>query len=119
MADPEYAYLTTTGRRTGEPHTVELWYRRTDDGTVWFMAGDAGSDWVRNLRAEPEVRVRVGDGDAATGMASVEEGGDGLRRAFAARYQGWREGAELSGWARSATTVAVRPAPGVRPEGPG
>ena len=42
--DPEYAYLTTAGRRTGDAHIVELWYRRTDDGTVWFMAGDPASD---------------------------------------------------------------------------
>ena len=112
--DPEYAYLTTTGRRTGEPHTVELWYRRTDDGTVWFMAGDAGSDWVRNARADGRVQVRVGDdGPTEAGTASVEEGGDDLRRAFAARYQGWHDGAELSGWARSATTVAVRAVTGI------
>lgn len=111
--DPEYAYLTTTGRRTGAPHTVELWYRRTDDGTVWFMAGDRTSDWVRNAEADRSVRVRVGDGATLDGTAAVEEGGDDLRRAFGARYQGWREGGELSGWARTATTIAVRSASGI------
>ena len=74
---------------------------------------------MRNLRAEAAVRVRIGDGPTIGGDATVEEGGADIRRAFAARYQGWREGAELSGWARTATTVAVREAPGVRPEGPG
>ena len=108
-ADPEFAYLTTTGRRTGEPHTVELWYRRTDDGTVWFLAGDPSSDWVRNAQAGPDVEVRIGDGPIATGVAFVGGEHPEVRRLFADRYQGGR----MTEWARTSTAVAVRGVPSI------
>jgi deazaflavin-dependent oxidoreductase (nitroreductase family) len=81
-ADQEFCYLTTTGRRTGRPHEIEIWFVLLD-GTVYLMAGGGDrADWVRNLRADPEVRLRMGafDGPAA-----------------------------LSAWARQALLVAVEP----------
>ena len=106
--DPEYAYLTTTGRRTGEPHRIEIWYRRLGD-VVWFLAGGRTSaDWVQNLIADPHVAIEIGD-DVLTGTAFVDDQ-EALdaRRALAARYQGWREGQALSEWATGAMAVGVR-----------
>ena len=37
-ADEEFCYLTTTGRRTGRPHTIEIWFA-VDRGVVYMMAG--------------------------------------------------------------------------------
>jgi deazaflavin-dependent oxidoreductase (nitroreductase family) len=108
VPDAEFAHLTTTGRRTGRPHTVELWYRRLGD-TVWFISGQR-SDWVANLLATPVATVRIGD-DELRGSARVEPGDErgagGARRALAARYQGWTEGRPLSGWATGGTAVAI------------
>jgi deazaflavin-dependent oxidoreductase (nitroreductase family) len=106
--DPEYAYLTTTGRRTGKSHRVEIWYRRIDD-VVWFISGGrANADWVKNLLADPRVTIDIG-GDSFTGTAFVDDQ-DAIdaRRALAARYQGWRDGEALSGWATSGMTIGVR-----------
>jgi deazaflavin-dependent oxidoreductase (nitroreductase family) len=60
MSD-DYCYLTTRGRVTGSDHEIEIWYVREHD-TIFMLAG-AGerSDWVRNLQAEPSVRVRIDD----------------------------------------------------------
>src|SRR5215470_16563991 len=60
-ADDDFCYLTTTGRVTGEPHEIEIWFAL--DGTTLYMLAGAGdeSDWVRNLRADPAVTVRVRD----------------------------------------------------------
>ena len=57
-AEDDYCYLTTTGRVTGEPHEIEIWFAA--DGDTLFMLAGAGdrSDWVRNLRAQPAVTVR-------------------------------------------------------------
>ncbi|MGZ6980465.1 MAG: nitroreductase/quinone reductase family protein, partial [Acidimicrobiia bacterium] len=55
--DEEYCYLTTTGRRTGQPHTIEIWFA-VDRGVVYLMAGGRErSDWVRNLVAHPKARL--------------------------------------------------------------
>lgn len=55
--------LTTTGRRSGEPHTVPLIYGRGgDDYVVVASKGGAAThpDWYRNLRADPDVQIQVG-----------------------------------------------------------
>jgi deazaflavin-dependent oxidoreductase (nitroreductase family) len=109
VTDPDFAYLTTLGRRSGRPHTVELWYRRVGD-TVWFLAGQR-SDWVANVAASPAAQVRIGDGPTRAGTGRVVTGDGGgaaeARRLMAARYQGWTEGEPLSTWASTATAVAV------------
>lgn len=109
--DPEYAYLTTTGRRTGAPHRIEIWYRRIGD-VVWFLAGGGtASDWVKNVLADPRVSIEIGD-DVLTGTASVDDqDAHEARRALAGRYQGWREGQALSGWATGSFAVGVRISP--------
>ena len=55
--------LTTTGRKTGRPRTVELWFVY-EDGVVWFMtARDRNgptSHWARNLQANLEASLKIG-----------------------------------------------------------
>jgi deazaflavin-dependent oxidoreductase (nitroreductase family) len=116
--DPDFAYLTTTGRRSGKPHRIEIWYRRLPSSgarvgdVVWLLAGGgARSDWVQNLLADPHVTIEIG-GEALRGVASVDDqDAPEARRSLAARYQGWRDGQALSDWATGAMAVAVRISP--------
>jgi hypothetical protein len=32
LADEEFCYLTTTGRVTGRPHEIEIWFALEDSG---------------------------------------------------------------------------------------
>jgi deazaflavin-dependent oxidoreductase (nitroreductase family) len=107
-----YCYLTTTGRRTGRPHTIEIWFGTPSDptGRIYLMSGGGErSDWVRNLQVDPRVRVRIGDvtweGSASVVGDSAEEAR--VRNLLAAKYQGWREGRPLSNWARTALPIAI------------
>ncbi|MFF2998573.1 nitroreductase/quinone reductase family protein [Streptomyces sp. NPDC057950] len=56
--------LTTTGVRTGTPHTTPLGYYPDGGGRVLVIASAGGAprhpDWFRNLVAEPRVRVESG-----------------------------------------------------------
>src|SRR2546422_5976032 len=120
LGDKDFAYLTTTGRRTGKDHTIEIWFG-LHDGRIYMLSGGGDdADWVRNLRKTPRVRLRIGT-QTATGTARVLRAGskeDELaRQLLDGKYQGWRDGKRLSGWARTALPVAVELASGQRTSG--
>ena len=56
--------LTTTGRKSGRPHTTPLMYL-ADGDRLAVIASKGGHpsdpDWYRNIVANPKVRVEVGD----------------------------------------------------------
>jgi deazaflavin-dependent oxidoreductase (nitroreductase family) len=109
VAAQPYCGLTTTGRRTGRARTVELWFA-ADGATVYVLSGGRdGSDWMRNLRAEPRARLRLGSVDHDVAARLDFEGtdeGDRARRLLDAKYQGWREGRPLTRWATTSLPVA-------------
>jgi deazaflavin-dependent oxidoreductase (nitroreductase family) len=110
LAREPYCYLETTGRVTGRPHEIEIWFA-SEGGTLYLLSGGGDrADWVRNLRKEPRVRVRIRDVTFAGTARPIEGAEDDplARRLLAAKYQGWREGQPLSQWARTALPVAVR-----------
>jgi len=60
-ASLDYCYVTTTGRRSGSPHTIEIWFA-LDGRTLYLLAGGGDqSDWVRNIRVDGAVGLRLGD----------------------------------------------------------
>ena len=113
---PEFARrsvcdLETIGRRTGQPRPIEIWFAADParDRIYLLSGGRDRAHWVRNIRADPKVRVRLGD-RWFDGAAAEIEGGrdDGIaRRLLAAKYQGWTDGAALSSWARDSLPVAI------------
>lgn len=111
--DPPFCYLTTVGRRTGAPHTIEIWYAR--EGDVVYLISERGeaSDWVRNLLVDPVVTVRIGEATWRARARPVRDGGEKERagRVIAARYQGWVEGDVLPAWLARALPVALEELP--------
>ncbi len=95
----------------GRPRTIEIWFA-TDGTRIYLLAGGRDrAHWVRNLRVEPRVRVRIG-GRTIDGTARVIEGEPTemvARHLLAAKYQRWTEGAPLSSWAAGSLPVEVRP----------
>jgi deazaflavin-dependent oxidoreductase (nitroreductase family) len=104
----EYCYLTTTGRRTGNPHTIEIWFA-VDRDTVYMMAGGREtSDWVQNLIANPSVRIQIGehgwDAQARLVVAGSDEDAR-VRTWLREKYANASD--DLVGWAQSALPVAL------------
>jgi deazaflavin-dependent oxidoreductase (nitroreductase family) len=107
LAGESFCYLTTIGRRTGRPHEIEIWFGLDENHLYMLSGGGYRSDWVRNLRVNPDVRIRIA-GNTMTGRAGVaSEPLDAARKMLAAKYQGWHAGTPLSGWARSALLIIV------------
>lgn len=109
LAGEDFAYLTTTGRRSGRPRRIEIWFA-LDDGRLYLLSGGGdGADWVKNIRADARVRIQVGS-RSAPARARIVRGRTEDRRArelLDAKYMGWRPGRRLSSWARGALPVAI------------
>jgi deazaflavin-dependent oxidoreductase (nitroreductase family) len=57
---PEFLFLTTRGRRSGLPREIEIWFTQRDGRYYVIAEHGERAQWVRNLQADPQVRVRVG-----------------------------------------------------------
>jgi deazaflavin-dependent oxidoreductase (nitroreductase family) len=58
--EPQFLYLTTTGRRSGAPREIEIWFTRHRDR--YYVIAETGerAQWVQNVLREPRVTVRIG-----------------------------------------------------------
>lgn len=94
--ESEFLYLTTTGRRSGQPREIEIWFTSRDGRYYLIAEHGERAQWVRNLRARPAVSVRVGavtrpararvvDGPAEPELVAA------VRAASEAKY-GWGDG---------------------------
>ena len=108
MAADDYCYLTTTGRRSGRPHRIEIWYA-VEGQTLYLLAGGGRtSDWVRNLVVDPAVTLEIGDDELAT-RARVVDDGDEAERARTLLFEKYqpRSTSDLSDWRQRALPVAL------------
>jgi deazaflavin-dependent oxidoreductase (nitroreductase family) len=108
-ADDDVCHIQTIGRVSGRRRTVEIWFAVGGERVYLLSGGRDRAHWVRNLRADPRVRVRIG-GRTIEGHAREIEGTDGERAArelLAAKYQGWRPGRRLSSWASGSLPVEI------------
>lgn len=109
IAAQPYCWLTTTGRRSGRPRIVELWFALHGASVYVLSGGQDRSDWVRNLQAEPRASLRLGSIDHRVTARLDVDGtveGDRARRLLDAKYHRWREGQPLTRWAATALPVA-------------
>jgi deazaflavin-dependent oxidoreductase (nitroreductase family) len=106
-ASASYAYVTTTGRRSGRPHRIEIWFA-AEGGRLYLLSGGRErSDWVRNLQANEQVIVELGD-ETHAGVARVLQPGiaedQRARELLVAKY---REGDNLDEWGRTALPIVI------------
>ncbi|HET7236870.1 MAG TPA: nitroreductase family deazaflavin-dependent oxidoreductase [Actinomycetota bacterium] len=108
LAELDYCYVTTTGRRSGAPHTVEIWFA-LHEGVVYLLSGGGDvSDWVKNLREHSAVGLRLGERDMICRARLVDEPAEDelarrlLFEKYAPRYSG-----DLVEWSRTALPVAI------------
>jgi deazaflavin-dependent oxidoreductase (nitroreductase family) len=103
----EFCYVTTVGRRSGKPHTIEIWFAARND-TLYILAGGGESaDWVQNLVVDPSAVVKIGD-SAYRGIGRIVTEPDELalaREVIPTKYAHREDG--LEEWANTALPVAI------------
>jgi deazaflavin-dependent oxidoreductase (nitroreductase family) len=83
----EEIVLVTRGRKTGRPHETTTWFV-LEDGMLWLRT-DHAADWYRNLRKDPNARIRVGARELSARSEPIADEAAALRHVvdlFRAKY---------------------------------
>ncbi|CAN5731126.1 hypothetical protein BH18ACT6_BH18ACT6_07690 [soil metagenome] len=92
LAEGGIADITTTGRKTGSPRRIEIYFHSFDG--AYYITGRPGSkrDWLANLKANPEFTLHLKRGVTADLPAVATEITDRQRRwdlLLRARTESW------------------------------
>ena len=96
VADERVLYLTTTGRRTGVPREIEIWF--VVYGARFYLLAETGeaAAWVKNIRFNPAVSVRIGQSSIRATARVLDRALDrelwDQVAAIANRKYGWGDG---------------------------
>lgn len=109
VANEDYCYLTTTGRVTGNPHRIEIWFGARGNSIYLLSGNGPGSDWVKNMRKTPRVTVRILNTTFAGSGRLVTDPEEEMaaRHLLAGKYHEYEEDQTLSGWARTSLVVGI------------
>ena len=93
LTGEQYLYLTTTGRVTGLPREIEIWY--VFDGGKFYVLAEHfhQAQWVKNIQRQPQVSVRIAGRRFQATARVLDETGDA-----AAWQTAQRLGREKYGW---------------------
>jgi deazaflavin-dependent oxidoreductase (nitroreductase family) len=81
--------LTTTGRSSGQPRAVTIWYVVADAGRVHVQhSSRAPAQWYKNLLKNPEVQIDFGDGVIRGTAVAVTDANEikRIQRLFRSKY---------------------------------
>ena len=92
----QFIYVTTTGRVTGKPREIEIWFVESGDNLYILAEHFLKTQWVRNIVRNPRIRVRMGESERG-GTARIlnrEADSDAWEKAqqLAREKYGWGDG---------------------------
>ena len=108
LGDEDYCYLTTTGRVSGEPREIEIWFGLRGSTLYVLSGGRERSNWVKNVKRDASVTVRIGYSTFDGTARIVEEGNEDAvsRRLLLDKYAPGYSG-DLTEWGRDSLPIAV------------
>jgi len=104
------AYLTTIGRKSGRPHTVELWFALAD-GKIYLSHEGAATDWMKNITSNSRVSIKVGSVRLEADAAILDEGiaVKAGQRSLYEKYYGQATEAIIEDWFELSKVVELTP----------
>jgi hypothetical protein len=108
VADKKYIYLTTRGRKTGNPHTVELWFAVAGK-KIYLSHEGAYTDWMKNILVDGRVEFKIGK-IHAIGNARIAEGGEVFelgKHALYLKYYGEADEDTINDWFSESTIIKI------------
>jgi len=96
QSEAAFLYLTTTGRHSGQPREIEIWFAGHNGRYYMIAEHRERANWVRNILNDPRVLFRVRD-DVWAGTGRVVDAEREaelwaeIRALFDKKY-GWSDG---------------------------
>ena len=108
LAQEDFCYLTTIGRRTGKSHTIEIWFALHEQTLYMLSGGRDKSDWVKNTLHTPTVQMKI-NSTILSGTARLVTGTeeDTLARKIVFEKYSPRSSDDLVDWSRTSLPIAV------------
>ena len=108
LAEEDFCYLTTTGRISGRPHTIEIWFVLNGQTLYMLSGGRDKSDWVKNALHTPAVQVKINN-TILSGQARLvnDNEEDALARKLVFEKYVPRSSDDLVDWSRTSLPVVV------------
>ncbi len=106
----KFIYLTTSGRKTGKPHVVELWFAYAE-GKIFLSHEGAYTDWMKNLTKNEHVRARIGPLNFEA-TAKIVNGGNPRELGKKSLYEKYYQPASkevIDDWFELSTVVELTP----------
>jgi deazaflavin-dependent oxidoreductase (nitroreductase family) len=106
-----FLLLTTTGRKSGKPHEVELWFAIEGTGVYLSHEGDP-TDWMKNIAKNPKVVAKI---ESTTIRANAKIVGDGSKarevgkKALYNKYYGKASKEVIDDWFELSTVIELTP----------
>ena len=108
LAEEDFCYLTTTGRVSARPHTIEIWFAFHEQTLYLLSGGRDKSDWVKNALQTPSVQMKINStifNGTARLITDTEE--DALARKIVFEKYVPRSSDDLVDWSRTSLPIAV------------
>jgi deazaflavin-dependent oxidoreductase (nitroreductase family) len=108
LAEEDFCYLTTIGRISGRPHTIEIWFALNEQTLYMLSGGRDKSDWVKNALHTPSVQIKINNtifSGKARQVNDTEE--DTLARKIVFEKYEPRSSDDLVDWSRTSLPIAV------------
>jgi len=108
LAEEDFCYLTTTGRISGRPHTIEIWFALHEQTLYLLSGGRDKSDWVKNALQTPTVQTKISStilNGTARLITGTEE--DALARRIVFEKYFPRSSDDLVDWSHTSLPIAI------------
>jgi len=114
VADEKFIYLTTRGRKSGNLHTVELWFAVAGK-KVYLSHEGAYTDWMENILEDNRVEFKIGK-IQFKGIAQIVKGGEAFelgKHALYLKYYGNADKDTINDWFSESTIIKISMIPTV------
>ena len=108
VAYEKHIYLTTRGRKTGNPHTVELMFAVAGN-KIYLSHEGKHTDWMKNILKDNRVEFKIGK-TQFKGNAQTITDGDAFelgKHALYLKYYGNADEDTINDWFSESTIVEI------------